>query len=83
MHCQFCQKRVKNERHLCGKKYSYENIFKQILINILLDEAPVNVEDFYECSVKYIKKNNLFSEVMPYNILWECLRIFVNEYDCF
>ena len=61
MHCKFCQKRVKNvERHLCGKKYSYENIFKQILINILLDKEPVNVEDFFRCCVNFIKEKKQF-----------------------
>ena len=85
MHCKFCQKCVKNvERHLCGKKYSYENIFKQILINILLDKEPVNVEDFFRCCVNFIKEKKLFQEVEnPFNIMWECLKIFVDEYDCF
>ena len=59
MHCKFCQKRVKNvERHLCGKKYSYENIFKQILINILLDKEPVNVEDFLDAVLILLKRRN-------------------------
>ena len=83
MKCKFCQRRLQG-KHTCGKKYSYENIFKQIFINILLDHAPVNVEDFFECGVKVIKDNKLFLGIEnPFNIMWECLKIFVDEYDCF
>ena len=81
MKCKFCRKRIKS-KHLCGKKYTYKYIFKQMFINILLDEEPVNIEEFYECCVKVVKDNRLFFG-NPFGIMWECLKIFIIEYDCF
>ena len=51
---------VKNtqEKNICGMKYSYKYIFKQMFINILLDYSPVNVEDFYGECVTVIKNNS-------------------------
>tara|TARA_B110000046_G_C12957432_1_gene382967 strand:+ start:1056 stop:1313 length:258 start_codon:yes stop_codon:yes gene_type:complete len=85
MKCGFCKKHIKDEeKHLCGKKYSYEYIFKQMFINILLDYEPAGVEDFYEICVRVVKNNKLFLGIEnPFNIMWECLKIFVVEYDCF
>ena len=53
-----------------------------MFINILLDEEPVNIEDFFECCVKEVKDNRMFLG-NPFGIMWECLKIFIIEYDCF
>ena len=45
------------ERSTPMKTYS---LFKQILINILLDKEPVNVEDFFRCCVNFIKEKETF-----------------------
>ena len=83
MKCKFCRKHIR-KKHLCGKKYTYKYIFKQMFINIILDQSPVNIEDFYERCVKEIKDKKLFSGIEnPFNIMWECLKVFVVEYDCF
>ena len=55
-----------------------------MFINILLDHEPVNMSDFYEMCVNEIRKNRILNIVPnPFNIMWECLKIFVGEYDCF
>lgn len=55
-----------------------------MFINILLDYNPVNMEDFFRECVRVVKTNKLLLEVEnPFNIMWECLRIFVRKYDCF
>ena len=64
MKCKFCGKCTRDfDKHLCGQKYTYKCIFKQMFINILLDEAPVNIEDFYGCCVRFVKKNKMFAYV--------------------
>ena len=84
MICKFCKNYTQNDKHLCARKISYEYIFKQMFINILLDHEPVNMSDFYEMCVNEIRKNRILNIVPnPFNIMWECLKIFVGEYDCF
>ena len=82
MICEFCKKYA-GDGHLCARKFSYEYIFKQMFINILLDHQPRNMNDFYEISVKEIRNNILHIVPNPFNIMCECLKIFVDEYDCF
>ena len=80
----YCRKRRSNKQHLCAPKYSYKLIFKQMFINVLLDYSPSNIEDFYEQCVNVAKENGLVTETLkPFNIMWECLKIFVVKYDCF
>ena len=55
-----------------------------MFINIFLDDGPVNMNDFYAICVRRIRENNILQIVPnPFNIMWESLKIFVNEYDCF
>ena len=83
MNCLFCDERTVN-KHLCSKLYIYEYIFKQFFINILLDFKPRNSTEFYNCCVRRIQQLKLFKEVPdPYNIMVECLDVFLREYECF
>ena len=83
MNCLFCDEITVN-KHLCFKLYSYEYIFKQFFINILLDFKPRNSTEFYNCSKKRIKQLNMFKEVPnPYNIMIHYMEIFFQEYECF
>ena len=83
MNCPFCDEAITHE-HLCSKLYSYEYIFKQFFINVLIDFKPRNSEEFFDCCQKRINDLNLFKDVPnPYNILKICLKIFLEEYECF
>ena len=83
MKCSFCNKTFV-KKHLCYKSYCYEYIFKQFFINIFLDFKPINSIEFYSCCQKRIIKLNMFKEVPnPFNILSDCLQIFLQEYECF
>ena len=83
MNCLFCDERITNN-HLCYKSYCYEYIFEQFFINILLDCKPRNPEEFFDYCQRRINNINLFKYIPnPYNILKYCLKIFLDEYECF
>ena len=83
MNCLFC-KNICSSTSICPKMFCYEYIFKQFFINILLDFKPKNTVEFFKCCQKRINDLNLFKDVPnPYTILEICLKIFLEEYECF
>ena len=79
MNCKFCFSKT-TKKHLCHKMFCYEYIFKQFFINILLDFNP-NKNEFYNFCVKRIEQYKIFNFVPnPYDIMKECLVIFLEDY---
>ena len=80
MNCQFCFSEA-TKKHLCSKLFCYEYIFKQFFINILIDFKP-DKDEFYNFCINRIERYKMFAFVPnPYDIMNECLEIFIKEYN--
>ena len=81
--CRFCSKTL-SRRHLCSKMYTYENIFKRLLMSIYLKTKPENGVEFFDKTMKTIVENRIFIESPDSSdVVRENLIYFLSEYDCF
>ncbi len=64
--------------------YTYENIFKRLLMSIYLKTKPQSGVEFFDKTMKTIVENGIFTEsVDPSAVVRENVIYFLSEYDCF
>lgn len=81
--CRFCSETL-SKKHLCSKMYTYNNIFKNLLMSIYLRTKPKNGVDFFREVMKTITDNGVFTDSPdPSDVVRENLIYFMTEYDCF
>lgn len=82
MGCTFCGNI--SRLHLCADLFTYEYIFKQLFINVLLDFQPKSKEVFFQNCVDVLSKSQVLRK-MPNtcDVMLRFLEKFVEDYECF